>query len=230
MKGCGRLMSFQTSSTCSSCKGRRLNQNSLHVYIEGISITDFLRMPLSEALEFVENLQGKEAYVAVGDAIRSLGSRLNFLNEVGLSYLSLDRSYSTLSGGEAQRVRLATQLGMSLVGVVYLLDEPSIGLHPLDNRRLIETLEGLRDRGNSVIVVEHDAETMKAADHLIELGPGAGSEGGCLIYEGPTVESFEAKASRSGPFLVVPSGWRNMRKPYAQAPTRFGFLGQLPTT
>ena len=112
----------------------------------------------------------------MGDAIRSLGSRLNFLNEVGLSYLSLDRSYSTLSGGEAQRVRLATQLGMSLVGVVYLLDEPSIGLHPLDNRRLIETLEGLRDRGNSVIVVEHDAETMKAADHLIELGPGAGSE------------------------------------------------------
>ena len=116
----------------------------------------------------------------------------------GLSYLTLNRSYATLSGGEAQRVRLATQLGMSLIGVVYILDEPSIGLHPLDNRRLIQTLLGLRDRGNSVVVVEHDADTMRAADHLIELGPGAGVEGGELIFEGEPQASYTAGTSRSG--------------------------------
>ena len=133
--------------------------------------------------------------------MRGLRSRLSFLNEVGLSYLSLNRSYATLSGGEAQRVRLAMQLGMSLVGVVYLLDEPSIGLHPMDNRRLIDTLSALRDRGNSVIVVEHDGDTMRAADHLIELGPGAGTEGGELIFQGKPTESHRAKRSRTGLFL-----------------------------
>jgi excinuclease ABC subunit A len=137
----------------------------------------------------------------VSDAVRGLGSRLSFLNEVGLSYLTLNRTYTSLSGGEAQRVRLATQLGMSLVGVVYILDEPSIGLHPLDNRRLIQTLTSLRDRGNSVVVVEHDGETMLAADHLIELGPGAGVQGGELIYQGSPQGAFKDKRSRSGMFL-----------------------------
>ena len=196
-----RLMAYQTSSRCEACEGRRLRKASLSVLIEGRSITDLLAMSLMEAQDFVESLEKRADFASVSDAVRGLGSRLAFLNEVGLSYLTLNRSYATLSGGEAQRVRLATQLGMSLVGVVYLLDEPSIGLHPLDNRRLIRTLEGLRDRGNSVVVVEHDGETMHAADHLIELGPGAGVEGGELIYEGSPQGSFSDRQSRSGMFL-----------------------------
>ncbi len=196
-----RLMAYQTSSRCETCEGRRLRKSSLTVLIEGHSITDLLAMSLQEAQAFVDALETNLAYAQVSDAVRGLGSRLSFLNEVGLSYLTLNRGYATLSGGEAQRVRLATQLGMSLVGVVYLLDEPSIGLHPLDNRRLIQTLTGLRDRGNSVVVVEHDGETMLAADHLIELGPGAGVEGGELIYEGSPQGSFQDKHSRSGMFL-----------------------------
>ncbi len=196
-----RLMAYQTSSLCESCQGHRLQRASLSVLIKGKSITDLLEMSLQSAQTFVESLENDPEYAPVSDAIRALGSRLSFLNEVGLSYLTLNRAYSSLSGGEAQRVRLATQLGMSLVGVVYLLDEPSIGLHPVDNRRLIQTLTQLRERGNSVVVVEHDAETMLAADHLIELGPAAGTEGGELIYQGTPVNSFSDKQSRSGKFL-----------------------------
>lgn len=196
-----RLMAYQTRHTCASCRGRRLQPSSLSVWIEGLAVTDFLQMSLHEAEAFVHKLETQETYAQVSDAVRGLSSRIRFLNEVGLNYLTLNRSYASLSGGEAQRVRLATQLGMSLVGVVYLLDEPSIGLHPLDNRRLIQTLTGLRDRGNSVVVVEHDAETMRAADHLIELGPGAGTEGGQLIFQGKPEESHHSKTSRSGLFL-----------------------------
>lgn len=196
-----RLMAYQTSSRCESCEGRRLRRASLSVLIEGRSITELLAMSLQEAQNFVDGLLRNPDYQTVSDAVRGLGSRLSFLNKVGLSYLTLDRAYATLSGGEAQRVRLASQLGMSLVGVVYLLDEPSIGLHPLDNRRLIQTLTGLRERGNSVVVVEHDGETMLAADYLIELGPGAGIEGGDLIYQGSPKKSFKDKHSRSGMFL-----------------------------
>ena len=196
-----RLMAYQTSSRCESCEGRRLRRASLSVLIEGRSITELLAMSLQEAQNFVDGLLRNPDYQTVSDAVRGLGSRLSFLNKVGLSYLTLDRAYATLSGGEAQRVRLASQLGMSLVGVVYLLDEPSIGLHPLDNRRLIQTLTGLRERGNSVVVVEHDGETMLAADHLIELGPGAGIEGGDLVYQGSPEKSFKDKHSRSGMFL-----------------------------
>jgi len=196
-----RLMAYQTSSVCETCHGRRLRPSSLSVLIEGMSIADFLCLSLHAAQAFVAQLQSNADYATVSDAIHGLAERLSFLNEVGLSYLTLNRSYATLSGGEAQRVRLATQLGMSLIGVVYILDEPSIGLHPLDNRRLIQTLLGLRDRGNSVVVVEHDADTMRAADHLIELGPGAGVEGGELIFEGQPQASYSADGSRSGPFL-----------------------------
>ena len=196
-----RLMAYQTSSLCESCQGHRLQRASLSVLINGKSITDLLEMSLQSAQTFVESLEKDPEYAPVSDAIRALGSRLSFLNEVGLSYLTLNRAYSSLSGGEAQRVRLATQLGMSLVGVVYLLDEPSIGLHPVDNRRLIQTLTQLRERGNSVVVVEHDAETMLAADHLIELGPAAGTEGGELIYQGTPANSFSDSQSRSGKFL-----------------------------
>ena len=196
-----RLMAYQTSSRCADCNGRRLRAESLHVLVNGAAITDFLAMSLQDAEAFVRKLEDDPEFDSVSDAVRGLASRLSFLNEVGLSYLSLDRKYATLSGGEAQRVRLATQLGMSLIGVVYLLDEPSIGLHPLDNRRLIKTLTGLRDRGNSVVVVEHDGDTMRAADHLVELGPGAGTEGGELIFEGSPRDSFTAEGSRSGRFL-----------------------------
>lgn len=196
-----RLMAYQTSSVCETCHGRRLRPSSLSVLIEGVSIADFLCLSLHDAQAFVAKLESSAGYSTVSDAIHGLAERLSFLNEVGLRYLTLNRSYTTLSGGEAQRVRLATQLGMSLIGVVYILDEPSIGLHPLDNRRLIQTLLGLRDRGNSVVVVEHDADTMRAADHLIELGPGAGVEGGELIFEGDPQASYTAGASRSGPFL-----------------------------
>lgn len=196
-----RLMSYQTSHPCEACRGRRLKAESLSVLIEGRSVSEFLEMSLDAAEAFVDGLSRKDEYRSVADAVRGLGSRLSFLNKVGLSYLSLNRGYATLSGGEAQRVRLATQLGMSLIGVVYILDEPSIGLHPMDNRRLIATLCGLRDRGNSVVVVEHDADTMRAADHLIELGPGAGVEGGSVIFEGSPKAAETAKGSRSGPFL-----------------------------
>lgn len=196
-----RLMAYQTSSRCETCEGRRLRPSSLSVLIEGKSIADFLCMSLQEAEAFIAALQVGAKYATVGDAIHGLAERLSFLNKVGLSYLTLNRSYATLSGGEAQRVRLATQLGMSLIGVVYILDEPSIGLHPLDNRRLIQTLQDLRDRGNSVLVVEHDADTMRAADHLIELGPGAGIEGGKLIFEGEPEASYSDDSSRSGAFL-----------------------------
>lgn len=196
-----RLMAYQTSSNCATCQGRRLRPSSLSVLIEGKSISDFLGMSLHAAEAFVGGLQLNADYGTVSDAIHGLAERLSFLNEVGLSYLTLNRSYTTLSGGEAQRVRLATQLGMSLIGVVYILDEPSIGLHPLDNRRLIQTLLGLRDRGNSVVVVEHDADTMRAADHLIELGPGAGVEGGELIFEGQPEAAYTTQSSRSGAFL-----------------------------
>jgi excinuclease ABC subunit A len=204
-----RLMAYQTSSRCETCHGRRLRPESLSVLIEGVSISDFLALSLQEAEAFVGSLENSAEYTSVSDAVHGLSSRLEFLNEVGLTYLTLNRSYASLSGGEAQRVRLATQLGMSLIGVVYILDEPSIGLHPLDNQRLIQTLIGLRDRGNSVMVVEHDGDTMRAADHLIELGPGAGVEGGTLIFEGPPEASYQCKTSSSGSFL---SGRRKVEK------------------
>ncbi len=204
-----RLMAYQTGRRCQTCEGRRLCPASLNVLIEGRSIADFLSLSLHAAEAFVDALATNPHYQPVSDAIHGLAQRLSFLNQVGLSYLTLNRRYTTLSGGEAQRVRLATQLGMSLMGVVYLLDEPSIGLHPLDNHRLIQTLVGLRDRGNSVVVVEHDADTMRAADHLIELGPGAGIQGGELIFEGPPQASYTATMSRSGAFL---SGRQQVRK------------------
>ncbi len=196
-----RLLAYQTSKRCEQCDGERLNAISRNLLIEGISFTQFLKMSLSEANQFLKTLSKKKAFASMSDAINGLNSRLRFLDEVGLGYLHLDRKYSSLSGGEAQRVRLATQLGMSLVGVVYILDEPSIGLHALDNRQLIQTLLGLRDRGNSVIVVEHDCDMMLAADHLIELGPEAGQAGGDITYEGTPLSADSSPKSRSGGYL-----------------------------
>ncbi len=160
-------------------------------------------------------------YAPVSEAVDGLAERLRFLRETGLGYLTLDREYATLSGGEAQRVRLATQLGMGLVGVCYVLDEPSIGLHPTDNRKLIDTLLGLRDRGNAVVVVEHDAETMLAADELIEIGPGAGAQGGQLVFQGTPEQCMAEKKSRTGPYL---SGKSELYKDAATLSPRRGML------
>jgi excinuclease ABC subunit A len=171
----------------------------------GVGITDFFAMDVAAAHAYALDLQrGMAGVEAVRDVVAGIEQRLHFLLETGLGYLTLDREYATLSGGEAQRVRLATQLGMGLIGVIYVLDEPSIGLHPHDNRRLIETLCELRDRGNTVIVVEHDEETMRAADELVELGPGAGTEGGNVLFQGtPGACALQSAAvSRTGPYLA----------------------------
>ena len=180
-----RLMTYQTDQKCPTCDGHRFSPRSANVFVEGKSLPDFLSMDIGQAHEYVSSLSpSKDRVSTYGEVLDGIELRLRFLKEVGLEYLTLNRQYSTLSGGEAQRVRLATQLGMSLVGVVYVLDEPSIGLHPKDNQKLIESLKELRDRGNSVVVVEHDEDTMRAADHLIELGPGAGLSGGEVLFEG----------------------------------------------
>jgi excinuclease ABC subunit A len=197
-----RLTTYMTGTTCPECNGERLNAFARSVLIEGINFPQFLSMQLQDAYEFVQkNLDKNTAFSEVGDAIQGLKNRLYFLKEVGLGYLTLNRAFSSLSGGEAQRVRLATQLGMGLVGVTYVLDEPSIGLHPIDNYKLIETLKDLRDQGNSVLVVEHDGEMMMNADQMIELGPMAGVSGGHILFQGSPKEALSDKKSRSGPFL-----------------------------
>ncbi len=197
-----RLMAYQVSSECPECRGRRLNPRSRSVRLEGLGFTEFLALGIGEALAFSQKLLGqRDRFEPVLDALNGLEQRLHFLNEVGVGYLSLDREYGTLSGGEIQRVRLATQLGMGLVGVAYVLDEPSIGLHPHDHRKLISTLHDLRDRGNAVIVVEHDEETMRAADQIIELGPGAGRQGGQVLFQGTPAECMAHPTSRTGHYL-----------------------------
>ncbi len=197
-----RMMAYQVSSVCQRCKGRRLNARAMNVLLGGLDYASFMNMDLDAARDWVEKLPERAPVVErVQDAYQGLRQRLSFLNEVGLHYLTLDREYATLSGGESQRVRLATQLGMGLVGVLYILDEPTIGLHPHDTRRLLETLLQLRDRGNAVVVVEHDEDIIRAADYLLELGPGAGEAGGELIFEGTPAEAKRSSRSRTGPFL-----------------------------
>ena len=166
------------------------------------SIDDFLSGSVEKAWEFIHEVVCKEPSLAhVGDALTGLEKRLSFINQVGLGYLTLDRPYKSLSGGEAQRARLATQLGMGLVGVIYALDEPSVGLHPADHQRLLSVLRELRDLGNTVIVVEHDADTLLACDHLIEVGPAPGERGGEIVFEGSVKQCLVSKQSSSGPFL-----------------------------
>jgi excinuclease ABC subunit A len=199
-----RLATFMSSGDCPACHGLRLNARSAAVLLGGRSFAQFLQMDIGGALAFARTLSAQlPATDAVREVLAGVSQRLHFLAETGLGYLTLDREYATLSGGEAQRVRLATQLGMGLVGVIYVLDEPSIGLHPHDNQRLLATLRELRDRGNTVIVVEHDADTMRLADELIELGPGAGTEGGQILFQGPPAECarLPPSASRTGAYL-----------------------------
>ena len=176
---------YQSERICPTCHGARLNAFSLAARLNGKSIADVMASPIRETKAFFEQLQPSSRLAALRDVLSEITRRLQFLLDVGLDYLTLDRASSTLSGGEMQRIRLATQIGSGLTGVLYVLDEPTIGLHPRDNERLIATLKGLRDRGNTVVVVEHDAEMMRAADWIIDLGPGAGREGGELMYQGP---------------------------------------------
>ena len=180
-----RMKSYLAPRICPTCHGARLNPVSLAVTVGGLSIDKFNALSIAEAADFLNQLEmDKEKTQIAGDVLREIRSRLKFLCDVGLSYLSLDRSSGTLSGGEAQRIRLATQLGSALVGVLYILDEPSIGLHQRDNDLLIDTLKKLRDLGNTVIVVEHDLDTIRSADYVMDLGPGAGRSGGAIVAEG----------------------------------------------
>src|SRR5687768_14350640 len=174
-----------TMRPCPECKGARLRPESRSVLVQNLAIHEFSRMSAHRAISWVEELELSDHDRAIARLIlREIDERLRFLDNVGVGYLSMDRAAGTLSGGEAQRIRLATQIGSSLVGVLYILDEPSIGLHQRDNERLIATLERLRDLGNTVLVVEHDEGTMLAADYLVDMGPGAGEHGGHVIAQG----------------------------------------------
>ena len=193
---------FIEETPCPACQGQRLNKQALSVRIGGKNIDEFCRMSVTNALDFIDslNFEGGKAEIA-REIIKEIKSRLGFMKSVGLEYLTLARKSSTLSGGEAQRIRLATQIGSSLVGVLYILDEPSIGLHQRDNSKLINTLKKLRDVGNSVIVVEHDEETMLESDYIIDIGPGAGVHGGTVVASGTPKEIMENEDSITGAYL-----------------------------
>ena len=176
---------------CPKCRGRRLSDVSLAVTVGGMNIMDFCAMPISDELDFMNRLTLEGSMAVIAEQIlREIRSRLGFLQAVGLRYLTLSRAAATLSGGESQRIRLATQIGSSLMGVLYILDEPSIGLHQRDNDKLLATLRQLRDLGNTVLVVEHDEDTMRAADYLVDIGPGAGIHGGYICAAGTPAEVF----------------------------------------
>ena len=205
------IESVMRECRCNSCKGARLKPQSLAVTVGGKNIYDFCKMSISEELEFIDNLVLTEKEQMIGNLIvKEIKERLTFLNSVGLDYLSLSRDSGTLSGGEAQRIRLATQIGSSLMGVLYILDEPSIGLHQRDNEKLLETLRHLRDLGNTLIVVEHDEDTMRSADFLVDIGPGAGIHGGELIACGTPEEVMACEKSITGQYL---SGKRRIPVP-----------------
>lgn len=196
-----RLSVFQISAPCPECGGARLSERSRNVFVGGVSYDRFFAMSVDEARAFVGGLLKDSGYAAVSEALEGLSARLEFLDRVGLSYLTLDREASTLSGGEAQRARLATQLGMNLTGVTYVLDEPTIGLHPADDDMLIGALRSLRDGGNTVLLVEHDEAALKAADWIVELGPEAGENGGRLVFNGTAEECAKSQTSRTGMYL-----------------------------
>ena len=196
------LAKFLSSQACPECDGTRLRKDARFVLVKGINLPNITEMTVTKALEYFTKLKlsGKRATIAE-KVLKELKSRLKFLEDVGLNYLTLNRSADTLSGGEAQRIRLASQIGAGLVGVMYILDEPSIGLHQRDNNRLLNTLFHLRDLGNTVIVVEHDEEAIRSADHIIDIGPGAGVHGGSIVAEGAIKEIEQNKKSLTGKFL-----------------------------
>ena len=198
-----RIEEFMSLRACPACGGARLRPESRAVLVAGSRIEDLCALSARAALEWIEGVELSETDRHVARLIlREISERLRFLENVGIGYLSMDRAASTLSGGEAQRIRLATQIGSSLMGVLYILDEPSIGLHQRDNARLIATLRRLRDLGNTVIVVEHDEQTMRCADHLVDLGPGAGEHGGWIVAQGTAAQVQRVRESLTGQFLA----------------------------
>lgn len=216
------LEECMSTAPCPSCGGNRLSAMAQAVTVGGIGIMDFCRMSIRQELEFMENLQldGNMAIVAE-QIVKEIKSRLQFLMDVGLGYLTLSRPAGTLSGGESQRIRLATQIGSSLMGVLYILDEPSIGLHQRDNDKLLATLEHLRDLGNTLIVVEHDEDTMRAADFLVDVGPGAGSHGGEIVATGTLEDIIACPRSVTGQYL---SGAKKIPVPTSRRPGNGKFL------
>ena len=194
--------SFMTAIECHTCHGARLRPEVLGITVGGRNINEVCQMPVRECLKFFEelSLSDRDAFIAK-EILKEIRARLSFLNNVGLDYLTLSRAAATLSGGEAQRIRLATQIGSGLVGVLYILDEPSIGLHQRDNDKLLSTLKHLRDLGNTLLVVEHDEDTMLAADQIIDIGPGAGENGGQVVAQGTAKEIMKVKGSVTGDYL-----------------------------
>ena len=211
-----RYEQYMRQVACPSCGGARLNPTILGVKVGGQSIADITDMSLADALAFVRGLQLSAREAKIGEQVlKEIDARLQFLLDVGLDYLTLSRSAGTLSGGEAQRIRLATQIGSGLVGVLYVLDEPSIGLHQRDNRRLIETLTKLRDMGNTLIVVEHDEDTMREADWIVDVGPGAGEHGGEIVHSGSFEELLKNTKSITGDYMA---GRRSIEVPASRRP------------
>jgi excinuclease ABC subunit A len=213
------LAKYLNTKACPACEGTRLRPEARHVRVGERAIYEVSALPLKQALEFFRRLRLSGAKQAIAEKIvNEIIARLNFLNNVGLDYLSLDRAADTLSGGEAQRIRLASQIGSGLTGVMYVLDEPSIGLHQRDNARLLDTLKHLRDLGNTVIVVEHDEEAINSADHVLDMGPGAGEHGGEVVAEGPPEQIRRNPASLTGQYLsgaleiAVPKSRRRVDK------------------
>ncbi|MBC2579551.1 excinuclease ABC subunit UvrA [Clostridium sp. DJ247] len=207
----GEVENYMSNNPCPKCKGARLRAEVLAITVGEKNIYEFCSMSIKDELKFIEGLQLSDKDKIISDQIlREINSRLKFLIDVGLDYLTLARTSGTLSGGEAQRIRLATQIGSSLVGVLYILDEPSIGLHQRDNDRLISTLKHLRDLGNTLVVVEHDEDTMKEADFIVDIGPGAGEHGGKVIAAGSIDEIMECDESITGQYL---SGKKKIEKP-----------------
>jgi excinuclease ABC subunit A len=210
------LAKFLGTRACEACGGTRLNGHARSVFVGDASLPTVAALPVGDARRFFENLamRGHRAEIAA-KVVKEIGQRLGFLCDVGLEYLALDRAAGTLSGGEAQRIRLASQIGAGLVGVMYILDEPSIGLHQRDNRRLLDTLTALRDMGNTVIVVEHDEDAIRCADHVVDMGPGAGVHGGCVVAQGTPAEVAADAASLTGQYL---SAQRAIAVPAARRP------------
>ncbi len=201
------LSKYLSQKVCTACNGARLNNSARNVFIEELPIHNLTRYPIRQSLGFFNglNLPGKRGEISA-KIIKEIRERLEFLVNVGLDYLTLDRSADTLSGGEAQRIRLASQIGAGLVGVMYVLDEPSIGLHQRDNQRLLNTLFRLRDLGNTVIVVEHDEDAIRSADHIVDIGPGAGVHGGCIVAQGKLEDILNNEESLTGQYLSGKSG------------------------
>lgn len=216
------IQSYMSEHHCDECNGQRLRKESLAVTVGDKNISQFCDMSVVEALNYLDSLDLTEREQFIGKSIlKEIRARLTFLKSVGLEYLTLSRNTGTLSGGESQRIRLATQIGSSLMGVVYILDEPSIGLHQRDNDKLLQTLKALRDKGNTVLVVEHDEDTMRMADHIVDVGPGAGIHGGEIVAQGTVEDIINTENSITGQYL---SGKRKIEVPESRRKGNGNFL------